>query len=847
MSKHLEKAERLLQKGKLEAALEEYLLALKEDTTNDVIVYTVAELYLRLNKVDQSRQAYGYLLDKYIEKNDSARVVELFRKLQKLGPVEPKRLLACARFLESQKPDEAIQTYRQALETLGAQDPPTALECAQRLTAMQPSSMEAKHRLATLALKAGRKDLASNTYQLMGDQLLAEQRYEDAIEALEQSVRLSANSLPAQLALARACSKTGRFRRVLELLGKLEDQPEQPEALNLLAQAYRAEKQLEKAATLYWKVLESSPQAVESLTEIAAEQLREKDPASGLQLLQRLEQYLSARRRQAELRAFAEKLSRLPRTNIAVLEFLARLFDQLHLDSPLSNTLNSLFDLHLAAGDFLRAAENLGRLIDVDPYSPECSGKLRRLEGKVNPGVWNDLAGRLGQASTSSKDFEAMAGEPAAEEEPVTDAPRQDAGAEEGGSTLRDLMLQSEIFLQYRLHDKARERLQRIAKLFPREEDKNSELRSLFQRAKFVPQYASEPSVPAQDRTEEVSVDLRRVSEISRNLSRQGTVKGVLFTAVNDIGRFWQVSRCVVGLATPNSPPSMVMEYIASGIAPSEPAHLARLVVGLQQVIGGQSAPLVADMVSATSQLSKLQPLLESLKVQSLVAVPLRENDQPTGILVLQQCGSRRTWKDTNMAALESLGEQIVMAIANVRLRNLMKTLAVTDERSGLLHRDSYLNCLLSETERTKAQKAPLTGALLHLSPPQRAPGSPTEPALEKSIQEMSGTLVSHLRANDIAVKYGSQSLALILPSTTVADASAVVEKLRRLLTSASASGGQSPPQMAVGIAEAVRDQDMDAADVVTELVNRLEWALEAALQAGLNDTRVLEPPAVRR
>jgi len=225
----------------------------------------------------------------------------------------------------------------------------------------------------------------------------------------------------------------------------------------------------------------------------------------------------------------------------------------------------------------------------------------------------------------------------------------------------------------------------------------------------------------------------------------------------------------------------------------------------------------------------------------------LRENDQPTGILVLQQCGSRRTWKDTNMAALESLGEQIVMAIANVRLRNLMKTLAVTDERSGLLHRDSYLNCLLSETERTKAQKAPLTGALLHLSPPQQASGSPTERSLEKSIQEMSGTLVSHLRANDIAVKYGAQSLALILPSTTVADASAVVEKLRRLLTSASASGGQSPPQMAVGIAEAVRDQDMDAADVVTELVNRLEWALEAALQAGLNDTRVLEPPAVRR
>ena len=383
--------------------------------------------------------------------------------------------------------------------------------------------------------------------------------------------------------------------------------------------------------------------------------------------------------------------------------------------------------------------------------------------------------------------------------------------------------------------------------MFPREEEKNSELRNLFQGAKFTPHYASTASGPTQAQADEIAVDLRRVPEISRNLSRQGTVKGVLFAAVNDIGRFWQVSRCVVGLANPNSPPSMVLEYIASGILPSEPVHLARLVMGLQQVIGGQSAPLAADLVSAVPQLKGLQPLLESMKVQSLVAIPLRDNDQPIGILVLQQCGSRRTWKATNLTALESFGDQIVLAVANVRLRNLMKTLAVTDERSGLLHRESYLTCLLSETERTQLQKAPLTGALLHLAPPQRASGAPPERSLEESIQEMSGALVSHLRANDIAVKYGPQSLALILPGTTGEEATTVVGKMRKLLTSASAAGGQAAPQVVAGIAEAVRDEKMDTADVVTELVNRLEWALEAALQAGLNDSKVLEPPALRR
>ncbi|MBI4465705.1 MAG: tetratricopeptide repeat protein [Acidobacteria bacterium] len=845
MSKHLEKAERLLQKGKLEAALEEYLVALKEEPDNDAIVYTVAELYQRLSRAEECRQCYGYLLDKSIEKKDGTRSIELFRKLQKFGTVEPKRLLACVQFLENQKPEEAIQLYSQALETLGTQDPTTALECARRLVVLQPSSMETKWRLATLALKAGKKDIASSTYQQIGEQLLAEKRYNEAIEALEQSSRLSPNNFSAQLVLAQACCHAGRFQRVLELLGKLEDQSDQPEVLNLLAQAYQAEKQLGKAEALYWKLLESVPQSVEALTEIAAEYLRQQDTASGLQLLQRLEQYLSARKRQAELRTFAEKLRRLSNPDIAVLEFCARLFDQLHLDSPLSDTLNRLFDVHLAAGQVPKAAENLGRLIDVDPYSPDCSSKLRRLEGKVNREIWQDLTGRLGQASTGGQEFAMEAREPVTEEEPIPAAPQPAANGEEGGNTLRDLMLQAEIFLQYRLHDKARERLQRIAKLFPKEEDKNSEIRSLFQRAQFTPQYAATPNLSTPAGAAEISVDFSRVSEISRNLSRQGTVKGVLSTAANDIGRFWQVSRCVAGLATPNAPPSMALEYIAPGVSPSEPVHLARLVMGLQQVLGGQNTPLAAEAVGEASQLAELRPLLEKLQVQSLVAVPLRDSEQSIGILVLEQCGNRRAWKATNLGTLEALGEQVVLAVSNVRLRNLMKTLAVTDERSGLLHRDSYLTCLLSETERTQAQKTPLTGALLYLSLPQPGIGTSSGRSLEDSIQELSGTLISRLRQNDIAVKYGPQSLALILPGATSKDAATVVEKLRRLLVSA--SSGQAPPQMAVGFAEAVQDQSMDSADVVTELVNRLEWALEEARKAGPNDTKVLEPPVFRR
>ena len=215
----------------------------------------------------------------------------------------------------------------------------------------------------------------------------------------------------------------------------------------------------------------------------------------------------------------------------------------------------------------------------------------------------------------------------------------------------------------------------------------------------------------------DLRADLKKISEISRNLSRQGTIKAVISTAVNDLGRFLQVSRCIVGLATPNRPPSMVMEYISPGIKSSDGASLGRLVMGIQQSIAGKNFPLVAENVGESPLLAGMQEALKLLNVDSLVAAPLRDGDQDIGVLILQECGRRRSFRGNDLAALEALAEQIVMAVANVRLRNLMKALAVTDERSGLLHRDSYLTCLTSETERMRTQKTPLTIGLLQFRP----------------------------------------------------------------------------------------------------------------------------------
>jgi len=110
-NKHIEKAERLLQKSKIEAALEEYLLAWQEEPENDAIVYTVAELYQKLNRNVQSKECYVFLFDKAVERNDAQKVLELTRKMQLVGVLEPARLITAAQQLEKQRPDLASEQY----------------------------------------------------------------------------------------------------------------------------------------------------------------------------------------------------------------------------------------------------------------------------------------------------------------------------------------------------------------------------------------------------------------------------------------------------------------------------------------------------------------------------------------------------------------------------------------------------------------------------------------------------------------------------------------------------------------------------------------------------------------
>ena len=72
-----------------------------------------------------------------------------------------------------------------------------------------------------------------------------------------------------------------------------------------------------------------------------------------------------------------------------------------------------------------------------------------------------------------------------------------------------------------------------------------------------------------------------------------------------------------------------------------------------------------------------------------------------------------RTWQQADMVVLKTLAEQMVIALNNAGLRRLVKNLSVTDEKSGLLKRASYIDLLLAESKRAIQNASSLSVMLL--------------------------------------------------------------------------------------------------------------------------------------
>jgi diguanylate cyclase (GGDEF)-like protein len=269
---------------------------------------------------------------------------------------------------------------------------------------------------------------------------------------------------------------------------------------------------------------------------------------------------------------------------------------------------------------------------------------------------------------------------------------------------------------------------------------------------------------------------------------------------------------------------------------------LARLISTLQGQAVKAGGSISFETAQKSPELEAIRPVLVAQKIESLIAVPMMDREEHIGIVILEQCAAKRRFRKVDEVVLNTIAEQIVLAVNNARLRSLVKTLAVTDEKSGLLRRSSYLDVLLSEVRRSLPQKSPVTIVLMSFGSASALVKEVGEPTVEAAMQEVGHAVTANIRQNDLAVRYSLTNIALILSDTNDKSAFFALDKLRKTTANVRIPGHAEPVVMTAGIAELVMNPKYDAVDIVTEAINRVEGALEIAKHEGGNRAHAMAP-----
>ncbi len=816
VARRVEKAEKLLQKGKTADALAEYLQILADDPENDNVRQMSAELCLSLNKGAQAVRLLGELFDRQVAAMDATRARLTYKKLARYTSPTWEQKVRFGQLLEHSNKKLAIGTYENALEDLQKQGKKEeALLVLRRIVSLETS--QANHlRVAELAADLGEHAMASQSFLQAAE--LAEASGGNARQWFERAYTENPEDSKSAMAYGKSLLSRGEAGAAIFIFEPLVHSGDASlELRELYAQALLSADRCVDSEPLIWELFEQNPARMHQVVSLIGKMIDSELDAEAVALARKLEAF---QRRRGERRSFIATMQELlasHRPSAEMLEFLAELFNASNRETDYAQALLKLFDLYCTKHDYQKAGECLDRAAEVDPYEPGHQKRLEGLRGKIDDQRFNVIASRF---TAVKKEQEIKVQEPTL-----------------GAAALQDLMLQAEILVQYGMRSKAIERLQRIQELFPHEEERNQDLQRLYIAAGIEPQYAkpvvvaAAPAAPAAASESADVSSLARVAEITRKLYHQGNAEGVLKTAANEIGANWRTARCIAALRKPGLPPSSMQEYHMDGMIPASSVALVSLVETLQDLAVARGTVTMGDAKNAP-ELMGVRAAVEELQIESLLALPLTEGNDQIGVLILTQ-NTGRVWQPSEVLVIRTLSDQVLIALNNAGLRRLVKNLSVTDEKSGLLKRASYMDLLQAEIRRGLQQGTAVTVLLMQFGRRGALIKEYGEQAVTAVMEQIGQLFSANIRTNDLAFHYEATTVALVLGDTGEKEALLAVEKLRRLLGEVRFPGKDKGVEFSAGLAQAVMRQHFDPVDIVTEVANRADHALELAVAQG--------------
>lgn len=126
-----------------------------------------------------------------------------------------------------------------------------------------------------------------------------------------------------------------------------------------------------------------------------------------------------------------------------------------------------------------------------------------------------------------------------------------------------------------------------------------------------------------------------------------------------------------------------------------------------------------------------------------------------------------------------TLTSQLALSLANLQLRVSLQLLATHDPLTGLLNRRALDDALLRELRRARRSGRPCGVIMLDIDHFKRVNDTDGHSIGDLILQLIARQLIDHIRAEDIAYRYGGEEFVLLLPEAGPEETARRAEDLR--------------------------------------------------------------------
>ncbi|HEX6832462.1 MAG TPA: diguanylate cyclase [Rudaea sp.] len=219
------------------------------------------------------------------------------------------------------------------------------------------------------------------------------------------------------------------------------------------------------------------------------------------------------------------------------------------------------------------------------------------------------------------------------------------------------------------------------------------------------------------------------------------------------------------------------------------------------------------------------------------LCVPLAAQGEMIGVLTFD--GNHAPTQDERRMAL-AIGEQLALALANLRLQDTLRTQSIRDPLTGLFNRRYLEVSLERELLRAARRSHPLAVLMLDVDHFKRFNDSHGHEAGDALLGHFAEALKRSTRSEDIACRYGGEEFTVVLLESDAATAAQRAEQIRAAVSEMTVMYRQQQLEhVTVSIGVAVFPQDGRTPD---DLLRRADAALYVAKKAGRNRVVAAQP-----